>query len=395
MKKIISAFILILILFNISGCIEKKVISREEQADITYRIKFLPEDILSDIDESMCYLLFDGLFIEEDGKIKNSLCSSFTVSNENKCYDFSIKKGMVFFGGETINAMDFKVYFDYLKKQGLLDNVKSIKAQDVNTLRIELIRDDKNFINHLTDPVFFLRNINDKGINIKTSYNKLHYSGPYHISNISEKYILLKKNDNYYNKKLVIADTVKIIIEPLDEMALALFDEGKIDILSCSINEKAGKKINLSYGINILFNSNEIFKTQQERDDLVYELRKKIKLSEGQEWTQKAKDAEQADINNADYNKYINIFCSDTLSLYSENISEILNDKGYKTKINEKAGDENQILVEYGMSENLQDLFPIIFKYVYLYNHDVEGYYYTGRGTLVLINAYKIAPLGS
>ncbi|MFA6941386.1 MAG: ABC transporter substrate-binding protein [Clostridiaceae bacterium] len=394
MKKIISILIIIFTLVNISGCIEKKVTGKEEQADLTCRIKKLPDDLMSDMDESLSFLLFDGLFIEEEGKIKNSLCSSYTVSNENKCYDFNIKKGMLFSTGETLNAMDFKVYFEYLKEKGLFNNAKSIKALDLNTLRIELVKEDKNFIKRLSDPVFLLRDIDDKGMDIKGRFNNLHYSGPYTISFVSEKYILLKKNDHYYNKKLAAAESVKMLIEPLDEMALAMFDEGKIDILSCPIEEQAGKKVTLPSSIDIVFNSNEIFKTQQEREGLIFKLRERLKLLEGREWTLEAKDAKQSDINNIlQYKESINILCQDkNYSLYAENIRDILIDNGYKAKVTEKGSEENQISVQYEKSENLPDVYPIISKNVYLYNKDVDGYYFTGSGTLVLIKANKKLP---
>jgi len=117
MKKIVSILIIIFISVNVSSCIEKKVTGKEQEAELTYSINKIPEDLIQDMDLSLSYLLFDGLFIEEEGRIKNSLCSSYSITNENRCYDFSIRKGIVFSGGETINAMDFKVYFDYLKEK--------------------------------------------------------------------------------------------------------------------------------------------------------------------------------------------------------------------------------------------------------------------------------------
>lgn len=394
MKKIISVFIIIFVLINMSGCIEKKVTGKEEQADLTCRIKKLPDDLMSDMDGSLSFLLFDGLFIEEEGRIKNSLCSSYIISNENKCYDFNIKKGMLFSTGETLNAMNFKLYFDYLKEKGLFNNVKSIKALDSDTLRIELVKEDKNFIKRLSDPVFLLRNIDDKGMDIKGSFNSLHYSGPYTISFVSEKYILLRKNDYYHDKKLVTADSIKMLTEPLDEMAIAMFEEGKIDILSCFMDEKSGKKVALPDSIDIAFNSKEIFITQQEREGIIFQLREKLKLLEGQEWTSEAKAAKQSDIYNIlQYKNSINIFCQDkNCSIVADNICEILKDNGYKAKVTEKDNEENQISVKYEKSEKLPYVYPVISQNVYLYNKDVEGYYFTGSGTLVLIKANKKLP---
>ncbi|MDV3427375.1 MAG: ABC transporter substrate-binding protein, partial [Bacillota bacterium] len=269
-----------------------------------------------------------------------------------------------------------------------------IKALDSNTLRIELIKGDRNFIKYLSDPIFLLRKIDDKGMDVKGSYNNLHYSGPYIISFVSGNYILLKKNDHYYNKKLVAADSIKMLIEPLDEMALAMFDEGKIDILSSFIDEKTGKKITLLSSINIVFNCKEIFKTQQEREGLIFKLKEKLKLSDGQELTPEADGAKESDVNNIlQYKESINIFYQDkNCSLYAENICGILTDNGYKAKVTEKDSEENQISVKYEKSENMPDVYPVIAKNIYLYNKDVEGYYITGSGTLVLIKANKKLP---
>lgn len=392
MKKIISALVIFLVLVNMSGCIEKRVTGSELQAELTYRVKKLPKDLLSDMDGSLSYLLFDGLFIEEGGKVKNSLCSSYTISNENKCYDFNIRRGIMFSSGETINAMDFKVYFDYLKGKGLFTNVKSIKAADLNTLRVELVKEDKNFIKLLSDPIFLLRNINDKGIDIKSSsFGNLHYSGPYIISFIGESYILLKQNDHYYNKELVLGENIKLYIEPLDEMALAMFDEGKIDILDCHIEEQTGEKVTLPDSINIIFSSKDVFKSEQERGGLIFKLKENLNLSEGEEWTQKAKDTEESDINNTlQYKDTISIFCKDETCLQAaKNISDILADNGYKVKITDKESEGNQILVKYEKAEDLPGMYPIISKKTYLYNKNVEGYYINSNGVLILIKAYK------
>jgi MarR-like DNA-binding transcriptional regulator SgrR of sgrS sRNA len=390
MKKIISALIILSVLINISGCIEKKVTGEEHQAEITYRIKTLPKDLLSDMDGSLSCLLFGGLFIEEEGKVKNSLCSSCTITNENKCYDFNIRKGIMFSSGETINSMDFKVYFDYLKSKGLLSNVKSIKASDLNTLRIELVKEDKNFIKSLSDPVFLLRNINDKGTDIK-SFSNLHYSGPYVISFIGEDYILLKRNDHYYNKELVLGESIKLYIEPLDEMALAMYDEGKIDILNCPIEEQGGKKVILPESINIIFRSKDVFINQAERSGLIFQLKESLKLSECEEWTQKAKDAEESDITNIlQYKETINIFCQDKIcSQAAEKLCDILTKHGYKAKVTDKESEENQILIKYEQSEALPDVYPVISFNTYLYNKSVEGYYINSDDVLVLIKAYK------
>jgi len=271
--------------------------------------------------------------------------------------------------------------------------VKSIKTVDLNTLRIELISEDKYFIKRLADPVFLLRNINDLSSNIYNSYNNIHYSGSYVISYINSDYILLKPNDHYYNKDIVVRGSIKILIQPLDEMALALFDEGKIDILSSFVKTDAGETITLPNTINIIF-SDKILKSKEEREGLVFQLMGKLKLSKEEEWTNEAMETKQADLDNTLlYKETINVFYSDeNCQLSAEIISDILNANGYKSQITQKESENNQISVCLKSDQDLPNAYPIISKRIYLYNKDVEGYYITSSGILVLIKAYKKLP---
>lgn len=392
------SFIIVIILslnlaLLLSSCVVKKTYQSEEEAGINFVIKEKPKDIISNIDDSLSYLLFDGLFIEEEGKVNNSLCSSYLVSKDYKIYSFNIKKGIVTSKGNTIDANSFKSYFEYLKSKNLMENIESLYIEN-NSLIIKLVKEDEYYINKLGTPLYFYRNVEDIDKNIDNYYKNIEYSGPYTISSLSDESVILVKNESYEDKSLR-EEKIKASIIPLEEKALVLYEEGKIDIFSGEVNNQAGDKYILGEKYTIIFNG-EIFKKNEEREGILFLLKDKVEIEKGYELVDIVNKYKKGNIKNNEDKGEINIYYKDDIcSQIGEKLGEILEDNGYKYKLwsgSEKNIPKYDICIDYRYDIKKEGMYPFIQKEMFLYNKNIEGSNLDSKGNLILINSNKKLP---
>ncbi|MFL0253062.1 peptide ABC transporter substrate-binding protein [Clostridium neuense] len=264
--KVIINTIIICLMFT--GCVEKK--TKEFQTSvknnsITYAIGTVPESLTASQDRNVktnefLKALFSGLVYEDDKtmEIKPGLAERWEVSKDKMQYTFHIRDNAMWSDGQKITAQDFYVFFKemlspqtnnvnvydlrYIYGEEAYNSGKTsfdkvaINAIDDNTLIIRLNSPCDYFLSILSEPQFFLREINRNTDKWQENYLKIKYSGPFRITYVSQGLITLKKNSNYFMKDSVKSNELKLKFYNDGENASAYsvtdFDSNSIDIFS-------------------------------------------------------------------------------------------------------------------------------------------------------------------
>lgn len=257
MKKIIAMAITICIL--LSGCIEKKqsfnqsVINKEY---ITYAMTKMPKNlnmraIYDDNSLEMLNSIFEGLVKKDDeGNIIPAIAERWEVSKDKTTYKFYIRNDVCFSNGEPITAESFKMFFSELLnkdtdnpfayqlfcifgaeayKNGKVDfdNVAISSIED-NILQIKLNNPCSFFIELLANPLYGLRELDNKINNWEINYSTLKYSGKYIIKDVNSDGINLVPNEKYWG--IAASNKIKMVKVENDEEALANLQLGKVDL---------------------------------------------------------------------------------------------------------------------------------------------------------------------
>lgn len=226
--------------------------SSPKQASSNINISFIKDPVTLDprkasdlFSTSTVFLLYEGLFrSSKDGTIEHALCDHYQISNDQKCYRFTLKTTK-WSDGSPLTAYDFENAFksqlhpDFLSPYGYLffciKNAKAyktrhcsekelgIQAIDENTLEIILDYPKSDFIALLSFSPFFP---------YKTSADTLLFNGPFYLQNRTlHKEWKLKKNAFYHDQRLISPSSITIKIIESETTGIRLFEEGKLDIL--------------------------------------------------------------------------------------------------------------------------------------------------------------------
>lgn len=257
MKKIIAMAITICVL--LSGCIEKKQSFNEgvlNKEYITYAMTEMPKHlnmkaIYDDNSMEVLNSIFEGLVKKDDeGNIIPAIAERWEVSKDKTTYKFYIRKDARFNNGETITAETFKMFFSELLskdtdnplayqlfcifgaeayKNGKVDfsNVAINNIED-NILQIKLNSPCSFFIELLSNPIYGIRELDNKIDNWKINHSTLKYSGKYVIKDISSDEISLMPNEKYWG--ITPSNKIKIVKVESDEDALVNLQLGKVDL---------------------------------------------------------------------------------------------------------------------------------------------------------------------
>ena len=99
---------------------------------------------------------------------------------------------------------------------------------DKDNIKIRLNSKDDGFIEELTKPQYRLRKDVLFWEDITSNYKKIPYSGDYYIDVISEKEIILKRNEKSSGE---LAQTIHLVKDDSEDLALAAFEIGDRDIV--------------------------------------------------------------------------------------------------------------------------------------------------------------------
>lgn len=257
MKKIIAIAITICIL--LSGCIEKKQSFNENVLNkecITYAVINMPKylNMKAAYDDNSLEILnstFEGLVKKDDeGNIVPGIAEKWEISKDKTTYKFYIRDDAYFSNGEPITAETFKVFFSELLnketdnpleyelfcifgaetyKNGKVDfsNV-AINSIENNILQIKLNSPCSFFLELLANPIYGIRELDDKINNWGINYSTLKYSGQYIIKDINGDEINLVPNEKYWG--ITPSNKIKIVKVESDEDALVNLQLGKVDL---------------------------------------------------------------------------------------------------------------------------------------------------------------------
>lgn len=120
-------------------------------------------------------------------------------------------------------------------------------AVDQNTLRIKLIRPDKDLPKLLANPVF--RPVHGNGAELEHLRPGRSYvtNGPFRMSAIEENAISLERSETYWNKDRVMLDRVRFAAADSAEAALAAYRRGEVDVVTNAGFEPVALKLLAPY----------------------------------------------------------------------------------------------------------------------------------------------------
>ncbi len=257
MKKVIllviSTILLIGFLIGFIEVVNKETTENKEV--FTYSVSSVPSDFKSvgnldkRVQDIVCATSRGLVELNASKDIVPSLSEGVKVSEDGLEYDFKIKSDIYWSDGTQITPKDIVAFFREIlteeneKNIGALLNVYGaknfrdgegsftenvgIRAGEDNVV-FRLNSKDDNFIKELTEPQYRLRKNVLLWENIKQNYDKLIYSGCYEISEMTITELTLKRNSNI-NPKLV--ETIKIVDDEGEELAMAAFEVGGRDIV--------------------------------------------------------------------------------------------------------------------------------------------------------------------
>ncbi len=302
MKKIISAFLIVLMTFSMFSCSKDDII-------LSYDIDAAPINL--DPQSAFDYpsklvigSLFEGLLRStENGELECAVTEKYTVSNDGLTYNFVIKDNVRWSDGTLVTAYDFVYsfrrlfdaatnsksvgdFFCILNSKEVYEGKLSpenlgVKALSKNLLQIKLSEYNSRFLYLLTtapampcNEEFFLETKGKYGLSAKM----ICANGPFYLSAWKEDYLKLSKNAEYKEKSDVKTDAVIFNIIK-DEDKGERFISGKTSALatdSTMLYRLSEKGYNITHNENttwgILFNKdNSPFANDNIRTALMYD----------------------------------------------------------------------------------------------------------------------------
>lgn len=282
-KKILCICLSALLLLSFSSCGSDK----SDQL-IKYNISSDPVNLdppLADDPQSALVVtnLFEGLLrLTADGKLTEGVAADYDVSGDGLTYTFHLRSDAKWSDGTSVTAKDFVFGFQRLfnpstgsesaKKLYCIRNAEQIhtgqlpvnslgvRANDDNTLTIELAYQDAMFLTLLTTPVampcneaFFVQSKGRYGLTEKTLLS----NGAYRLKEWEKgKYLALRRNEEYHSAAEVKNGGISLYIQPDEAKTLEDFKNGSVYAFSLSgtQTEKLTGK-----GYNIDRNSNSVW----------------------------------------------------------------------------------------------------------------------------------------
>ncbi|MDF2948525.1 MAG: hypothetical protein K0R07_539 [Sedimentibacter sp.] len=284
-KKIISLFLIFVMLFTMTSCStpgeksepaasnepsnevnnEQSNVSTSEQTEkkvlrysLTADAPTLDPQLMNSIPSSTVgYHIYEGLMRNHIGEILPGMAEKYEISDDGKTYTFHLRDAL-WSDGVAIKAQDYEYAIkrlvdpatasDYsflvtalIKNAGDINSGKmpvdelGVKALDEKTLTIELNNPTGYFLSMLSMsqlcPV--RQDVVEKyGKDYAADAEKNVYSGPFIVKDWKhEDRIILEKNPNYWNKDEIKLDEVHILTVSDPMTALAMYEEGELDFV--------------------------------------------------------------------------------------------------------------------------------------------------------------------
>ncbi|MCL2860316.1 MAG: ABC transporter substrate-binding protein [Oscillospiraceae bacterium] len=205
-----------------SGIVKETTVVKELNMAITNLDTLDPIKSKNKIVQDISKLIYDPLLIiNEKNKLKNDLLDEYAQLTSTQ-YLFRLKDNICWHNGDKLTSQDIKDTIEYIQKSDSsiykknVDNIQSIKIIDELTFKINIVKEDANFIYNLIFPII------NKQENIGT--------GMFEIQNISKDKIILVQNPQYVQAMPVLE---KININLYEDVSKVYsdFKVGKIDVI--------------------------------------------------------------------------------------------------------------------------------------------------------------------
>lgn len=205
--------------------------------------------------------IFEGLTVLGENGCQLGTAESFTMSaneegTENTVYKFKLRQDAKWSDGKEVTAYDFEygfkracekkddasgIYVQYIKGAdkyisgtGSIDDIK-VKALDKHTLEIELNEPTPYFMEVLTNHHFYpVRKdiIETAGEGWDTNPETCISNGPYKLYSYEpDSYILLSKNESYYDSENIKTPYIKCLINTQNKNMNLMYDNNEVHIM--------------------------------------------------------------------------------------------------------------------------------------------------------------------
>lgn len=157
--------------------------------------------------QDLSKIIFDSLLIiNEEHKIEKSITSEYSLVGE-KDYLIKLKEGVKWHNGESLTSADVKFTIDTIKAETVnsiykdsLKDVSNVEIIDELTVRINLSRQIPFFEYNLTFPIMSANYYSGEDF-VNTAKNTSPIgTGAFMISSTDNGDLVLKRNDNWWNK---------------------------------------------------------------------------------------------------------------------------------------------------------------------------------------------------
>jgi ABC-type transport system substrate-binding protein len=193
-------------------------------------------------------LVYEGLVrADADGKIVPVLASKWSVDASQTVYDFSLREGVKFSDGSPVLADDVVFSFQRLIERGLpyakdrFKSLESVSKINERSVRFKLKQPDAGFLLNLGSPfVVGSAILSQKWTQSHDPKREMMGTGPFQmVSYTPNTQLMLKRNDNYWNKESAAkVSDLTIRYMPEQSAQIAALKSGQIDLMFPSAESK-------------------------------------------------------------------------------------------------------------------------------------------------------------
>lgn len=227
--------------------------SRPFQIGLTSNIETIePALIATHGQRLLASAVYEGLaaWDEESGSVQPRLAKSFKYADKGKSIIIPLRRDVRFSNGKKLTAQDVKASWEHNvsstrdwsaislflsiagsdeKLSGKSQEISGIKVLNAHTLKIILVRPNAAFISSLTNPAFWVMDLEDA---VKPSPG----TGPFVLKEQKADSLILLKNEKYYRGQPRLSALIATIY-PDPQQAYKAYQEGKVDFLDEIPNE--------------------------------------------------------------------------------------------------------------------------------------------------------------
>ena len=186
-------------------------------------------------------LIFDPLFtLTEDYKLENALATECSKI-DNKTYIIKLREDVKWHDGNQFNASDVIFTIDMLKDgqnhstySRNVSDISQIEEVDEYTLKITTDKEIPYFEYNLIFPIVSNHYFDAENFRLESKNIKPVGTGLYYISDVQENSILLKRNVNGWNNKIIKLDSITLNLYNSLSSVINSFKIGEIDLFTTS-----------------------------------------------------------------------------------------------------------------------------------------------------------------